>query len=397
MSFTKIDSDQLKDGTITDSKVSSSAAIDPHKIASSLGNSSLYDDLNATSGDASSKVSKSGDTMTGPLILAADPTQPLEATTKEYVDNNFLDLSGGTLTGPLTLNADPTNALEPATKQYVDTTFLPFSGGTLTNTLTLAADPTNDLEAATKQYVDAAISGAAGTTIIAGAFSGLAMEYIDGTTFKINIGECASDNASALISISSPVTVDITTVGVANGLDSGVVSPSTWYYVWGILDTTNDISAALVSGSSSTPTLPSGYDQKRLIGSIFIDGTSSIAYFTQVVIESTKITHITAVDITGAVGVVDLQALGKIPSTTISALIDLAIDPTSSAPSQVVISETLDASGTKLINRKTTYGTGNAGEFWVKLFSGKLNMTNSIVNSPSHIPVINLVGYMEQL
>ncbi|NBX75220.1 MAG: hypothetical protein EBQ92_01540, partial [Proteobacteria bacterium] len=34
--------------------------------------------------------------------------------------NDFLKLSGGTLTGPLTLNADPTNALEAATKQYVD-------------------------------------------------------------------------------------------------------------------------------------------------------------------------------------------------------------------------------------------------------------------------------------
>lgn len=33
---------------------------------------------------------------------------------------NYLLLAGGTLTGPLVLNADPTTALEPATKEYVD-------------------------------------------------------------------------------------------------------------------------------------------------------------------------------------------------------------------------------------------------------------------------------------
>ena len=35
------------------------------------------------------KVSKAGDTMTGPLILPADPTNPLQAATKQYVDGKF--------------------------------------------------------------------------------------------------------------------------------------------------------------------------------------------------------------------------------------------------------------------------------------------------------------------
>jgi hypothetical protein len=43
-----------------------------------------------------------GGTLTGPLILAADPTAALGAATKEYVDTKaFLPLSGGTLTGGL--------------------------------------------------------------------------------------------------------------------------------------------------------------------------------------------------------------------------------------------------------------------------------------------------------
>jgi len=40
--------------------------------------------------------------------------------TETETDARFLQLSGGTMTGQLTLHADPTNALDAATKQYVD-------------------------------------------------------------------------------------------------------------------------------------------------------------------------------------------------------------------------------------------------------------------------------------
>lgn len=44
---------------------------------------------------------RTGGTMIGPLALSADPTAAMQATTKNYVDSNFLKLSGGTLTGDL--------------------------------------------------------------------------------------------------------------------------------------------------------------------------------------------------------------------------------------------------------------------------------------------------------
>src|ERR1700748_120869 len=37
-----------------------------------------------------------------------------------WVNTNKLDLSGGTLTGPLILNTDPTNPFGAATKNYID-------------------------------------------------------------------------------------------------------------------------------------------------------------------------------------------------------------------------------------------------------------------------------------
>ncbi len=66
----------------------------------------------------STKVMKSGDTMSGLLLLSADPSAALGASTKQYVDSvvatsgaQNLKLSGGTMTGPLINNS---NSASPA-------------------------------------------------------------------------------------------------------------------------------------------------------------------------------------------------------------------------------------------------------------------------------------------
>lgn len=87
----------------------------------------------------------SGGTITGPLSLSVTPTLPAHVTTKQYVDNElnqkltigstipmtdvtgltaalatYVPLSGGTMSGDLVLSAAPTQPLQAATKQYVD-------------------------------------------------------------------------------------------------------------------------------------------------------------------------------------------------------------------------------------------------------------------------------------
>ena len=50
-----------------------------------------------------SQLTASGGTLTGPLYLSGDPTQPLQAADKHYVDTTFalaVPLAGGTMTGP---------------------------------------------------------------------------------------------------------------------------------------------------------------------------------------------------------------------------------------------------------------------------------------------------------
>jgi hypothetical protein len=89
-------------------------------------------------GTTTGKVNRAGDTMAGPLVMAADPVNDLEPATKQFseagdadvtaaftaadtvIKGNYLPKSGGILSGPLTLAADPQGALGAATKQYVD-------------------------------------------------------------------------------------------------------------------------------------------------------------------------------------------------------------------------------------------------------------------------------------
>ena len=48
-------------------------------------------------GTASNNVNRTGDTMTGSLVLAKDPSVPLEAATKQYVDKNMLQIVNGSM------------------------------------------------------------------------------------------------------------------------------------------------------------------------------------------------------------------------------------------------------------------------------------------------------------
>jgi len=109
-------------------------------------------------------VSKSGDTMTGILTLSGDPTNPLEAVTKQYADA-LIDSSNelGELTDVNVGGAADTHALVYNAGNWINydiqadlDTKLNLNGlnGPMTGLLTLSGDPSTNLQAATKQYVD---------------------------------------------------------------------------------------------------------------------------------------------------------------------------------------------------------------------------------------------------
>lgn len=145
---------------------------------------------------AASAVTTAGAQMQGPIALSGDPSLPLQAATKQYVDSqgqSALKKTGGTLTGALTLAADPATPLQAATKQYADAR-VQRTGDTMTGALTLAADPVQPLHAATKQYVDTADKLAGVLNVRSAAFGA----KLDGTTddtaaFKAAYQACAAN------------------------------------------------------------------------------------------------------------------------------------------------------------------------------------------------------------
>lgn len=69
-------------------------------------------------------------------------------------------------------------------------------------------------------------------------------------------------------------------VNGANGLDTGSIAASTFYYVFAISDSSGKHSpAAIASLSSTAPTLPFGYDSIRLIGCCLTDSSSHILLY----------------------------------------------------------------------------------------------------------------------
>jgi hypothetical protein len=138
--------------------------------ASSAASSSAASASNSATNAANSAAAANGalpltgGTLSGALILSADPAVALGAATKQYVDARvggvgYLPLAGGTLTGPLTLQANPTTALQAVTKQYADLK-LPLAGGNLTGAVASSAQisaatlvSTGTVSAATTYYL----------------------------------------------------------------------------------------------------------------------------------------------------------------------------------------------------------------------------------------------------
>ena len=77
-----------------------------------------------------------------------------------------------------------------------------------------------------------------------------------------------------IIETTSTLTLNTGVVGV-NGLDAGSLAADTWYYIWLIKQAGGTV-AALASTSHTSPTMPSGYVFKRVVGAIETDGSGDL-------------------------------------------------------------------------------------------------------------------------
>lgn len=140
--------------------------------------------------------------------------------------------------------------------------------------------------------LDQIIFNAKSITLVGGA--GLLLRnYIDGLilsaagasdTFAIAPGQ-AADSENAVL-LTQPSALSKTTAAWAVGpgtgaLDAGAIANNTWYHAFLIRRSDTGVVDALVSTSPTAPALPTGYDQKRRLGSLKTDGAGKWVKFLQ--------------------------------------------------------------------------------------------------------------------
>ncbi|TXH43637.1 MAG: hypothetical protein E6Q97_33795, partial [Desulfurellales bacterium] len=110
----------------------------------------------------------------------------------------------------------------------------------------------------------------------------LVVAYATAATVTVTADELIlkTSGGAAYLASTVSLTADMAgTVGTINSLDTGSEASGTWYYVWVIYNGTTV--ASLLSASSSSPTLPSGYTYKALVGAVRNDGSSNFIRFYQ--------------------------------------------------------------------------------------------------------------------
>ena len=97
-----------------------------------------------------------------------------------------------------------------------------------------------------------------------------------------------------IIAGAQSLTIDITASGLL-GLDTGAEAADAWYYIWAIAKIDGTVSAIL-SASSTAPTMPAGYTLKRLVSMVrntsgdfvaFVQENDRWGYVANTVINST--------------------------------------------------------------------------------------------------------------
>ncbi len=207
-------------GTMTGALHLSADPVDPSQAATK---NYVDDALNGAGGDLtaqiSNRVAKAGDTMTGFLTLHSAPSQDLHAATKKFVDDSISDLDNAIAADLLvtnqnvtTLRGDVDNLMvDPVTKNYVDTqdaARVSKSGSTMTGFLTLHSDPQSPMHAVPKQYVDAVAQGLKTKPAVRLATTeNLVGTYSNGTA-GVNATLTASDNGALVADGVTPMVGD---------------------------------------------------------------------------------------------------------------------------------------------------------------------------------------------
>ena len=125
--------------------------------------------------------------------------------------------------------------------------------------------------------------------------------------------EDGSFNVLRVNNFSSTLSVSVTGL---NGIDTGSVAASNWYYVYAISNGTTP--GLLASLSATAPTFPSGYTYKQLIGVFKTDSSSKVIAFIQTGSDWSYITQVQFASNTNAGSAISLS--GYLPASRVGVI-----------------------------------------------------------------------------
>jgi len=173
------------------------------------------------------------------------------------------------------------------------------------------------------------------------------------------------------------VSANIATSG-ANGLDTGAAANDTWYYLWVIWNA--GTTAALLSTSSTSPTMPAGYTHKALVGAVRRNGSSA---FVSTLIVGRECYQAPAVIFTAkaAVGGATYEALGGADLTAFQA----AVPPIAKGATGVLGSS--DGAATGGCAMAVAADASGLGETMVNIPANGYSFNGSYAAGPFRVPL----------
>lgn len=205
-------------------------------------------------------------------------SQVVGLVTKSYDTNTFQLTTQGYVTGLSGLTAGNTYYLHQATAGAMTATAPSTAGQYVKRLFTADSTTTGYVQIAASTVVPATVSIPLNATT--NWIDGLKLSWVSNDVIQISAGSCVDSTNASVMTLASTQNVDISTTGI-NKLDTGTQANSTWYFVW--LCSGGSGTGAVLSTSSTAPTLPTGYTTyKRLLGAVYNSSGGNILEFYQI-------------------------------------------------------------------------------------------------------------------
>jgi hypothetical protein len=235
-------------------------------------------DLSILSGNNSAVPSLYKVTATSSSIGTDVITLSVNPSVRAYVQGLEVTFkAGGTNTTAVTINVNSAGAKSVKTPEGADLVAGDITTGRM---YTIVYDGTDFILVAGDSLIDRQTVAVSGKIA---SHKNLVVQYATAATVDIDADEVLlEDSAGKLYKAESVnLTANITASG-ANGLDTGSESSSTftWYYIWVIYNGTTV--SSLLSTSATSPTMPSGYTYKGLVGAVANNTSDDFIGFHQI-------------------------------------------------------------------------------------------------------------------